>query len=370
MGGEIKAKGVLDMKRVGVIGCGNISGIYFQNMTSMFDNLEVAACCDLDQSKAQEAAKTYGIPKVLTTKQILSDPEIDIIVNLTTPQQHYDICMAALQAGKHVYSEKPLSIRREDGAQLVRTAQEKGLYLGCAPDTFLGAGIQTCKKLIADGWIGKPVAGTAFMVCHGHESWHPAPEFYYKTGGGPMFDMGPYYLTALVNLIGPVKSVISEAATTFPTRTITSEPKRGTVIDVEVPTHITGVLTFANGALVTMIMSFDVWGAHLPNLEIYGTEGALSVPDPNCFGGSVKVKKSFHDDWHDIPYTHTHSENSRGYGVSDMARAIEEGTPARASGAVAYHVLEVMHAFLQSASEGRRIAIASDPGEISPLAQG
>ncbi|HIV01950.1 MAG TPA: Gfo/Idh/MocA family oxidoreductase [Candidatus Aphodoplasma excrementigallinarum] len=358
------------MKRVGVIGCGNISGIYFQNMTSMFDNLEVAACCDLDQSKAQEAAKTYGIPKVLTTEQILSDPEIDIIVNLTTPQQHYDICMTALQAGKHVYSEKPLSIRKEDGAQLVRTAREKGLYLGCAPDTFLGAGIQTCKKLIADGWIGKPVAGTAFMVCHGHESWHPAPEFYYKAGGGPMFDMGPYYLTALVNLIGPVKSVISEAATTFPTRTITSEPKRGTAIDVEVPTHITGVLTFANGALVTMIMSFDVWGAHLPNLEIYGTEGALSVPDPNCFGGCVQVKESFHDDWHDIPYTHMHSENSRGYGVSDMARAIEEGTPARASGAVAYHVLEVMHAFLQSASEGRRIAIASDPGEISPLAQG
>ncbi len=357
------------MKRVGVIGCGNISGIYFKNMTGMFDNLDVVACCDLDQSKAEEAAKTYHIPKVLTTEQILSDPEIDILVNLTTPQQHYEISMAALQAGKHVYSEKPLSIRREDGETLVRTAQESGLYLGCAPDTFLCAGIQTCKKLIADGWIGEPVAGTAFMVCHGHESWHPAPEFYYKVGGGPMFDMGPYYLTALVNLIGPVESVVSEAAKTFPTRTITSEPKKGTIIDVEVPTHITGVLTFKNAALVTMIMSFDVWGAHLPNLEIYGTEGALSVPDPNGFGGCVKVKKSFHEDWHDMPHTHTHSENLRGYGVSDMARAIEEGVPARASGAVAYHVLEVMHAFMQSAEEGRRIAVTSAPGSICPLAQ-
>ncbi len=357
------------MKNVGVIGCGNISGIYFKNMTTLFDNINVAACCDLDRAKAEAAAKEYGIERVLTTEQILSDPEIDIILNLTTPQQHFEICMAALCAGKHVYTEKPLSINKEDGDMLVRTAQEKGLYLGCAPDTFMGAGIQTCKKLIADGWIGEPVAGTAFMVCHGHESWHPAPEFYYKTGGGPMFDMGPYYLTALVNLIGPVKSVVSEAAKTFPTRTITSEPKKGTIVDVEVPTHITGVLTFANGALVTMITSFDVWGAHLPNLEIYGSAGSLSIPDPNTFGGVVKVKKSFHTDWHEIPYTHGYSENSRGYGVSDMARAIEEGAAGRASGALANHVLEVMHAFLQSAREGRRITIASNPGIVDALKQ-
>ena len=358
------------MKNVGVIGCGNISGIYFKNMTTMFDNLQVAACCDLDTEKAEAAAKEYGIPNVLTTEQILADPTIDIIVNLTTPQRHYEICKAALEHGKHVYTEKPLSIAKEDGDALVTLAHEKGLLLGGAPDTFLGAGIQTCKKLIEDGWIGKPIAGTAFMVCHGHESWHPAPEFYYKVGGGPMFDMGPYYLTALVNLIGPVKSVVSETAKTFATRTITSEPKRGTRIDVEVPTHITGVLTFENGALVTMITSFDVWGAHLPNLEIYGSEGSLSIPDPNTFGGTVKVKKAIHDDWREIPYTHGHEENSRGYGVSDMARALEEGGVSRASGALANHVLEVMHAFMQSAAEGRRISIQSNPGTVEALPQG
>lgn len=347
------------MKRIGIVGCGNISGIYFENIMNKFSNITVSACCDLDESRAKAAAEKYHVPEILTTDELLHSDKVDIVLNLTTPPYHYQICMDALNAGKHVYTEKPLSLNKDEGAALVKTAQQKGLYIGCAPDTFMGGGIQTCRKLIDDGWIGEPVAATAFMTCHGHESWHPDPAFYYKVGGGPMFDMGPYYITALVNLMGPVASVSGEARITFPQRTITSQPKYGTQIDVEVATHVAGTMRFENGAIATVITSFDVWAANLPFIEIYGTAGSLSVPDPNMFGGSVKVRKSFHEAWHEIPLTHPYSENSRGYGLSDMARAIEEGSACRASGQLANHVLEVMHAFIASSDSGRRITIAS-----------
>ncbi len=210
---------------------------------------------------------------------------------------------------------------------------------------FLRRRIQTCRKLIDDGWIGEPVAATAFMTCRGHESWHPDPEFYYKAGGGPKLDMGPYYLTALVNLIGPVKRVAGSANITFKNRMITSAPKFGTKIDVEVPTHVSGIMDFQNGASAVIITSFDVWAANLPRIEIYGTDGSLSVPDPNTFGGPVLIKRKNSSTWSEIPLSHGYSENSRGIGLLDMVCSIEGGYTHRANGKLARHVLETMHGF-------------------------
>jgi predicted dehydrogenase len=350
----------MSMKRVktGIIGCGNISGIYLKNCTQVFKALDIVAVADLDTARAEAKAAEYGIPRACTVKELLADPEIEIVVNLTIPVAHAEVNMAALEAGKNVHVEKPLAITREDGIKILTLAKSRGLLVGCAPDTFMGGGIQTCRKLIDDGWIGRPVAATAFMTCHGHESWHPDPEFYYKVGGGPMFDMGPYYLTALVNLIGPVVRVTGSAKATFPERTITSTPKYGTKVAVDTPTHIAGVMDFENGAVGTIITSFDVWHANLPRIEIYGTEGSMSVPDPNCFGGPVLVKRHNAGEWSEIPLTHGYAENSRGLGVCDMAYALRSGRPNRAGGKLAMHVLDIMHGFHDASKDGKHYNIA------------
>ena len=288
----------------------------------------------------------------------MADPAIEIVVNLTIPKAHAEVNLAAIAAGKNVHCEKPLAVTREDGRRTLAAAQEKGVLLGCAPDTFMGGGSQTCRKLIDDGWIGKPVALTAFMTCHGHESWHPDPEFYYEPGGGPMLDMGPYYLTALVNLVGPVARVTGSTRVTFAERVITSQPKYGKHVNVETPTHIAGVMDFANGAVGTIITSFDVWFADLPRIEIYGTAGSLSVPDPNTFGGPVKVRRAGAAAWSEVPHTHS-DDVSRGIGVADMAYALRYGRPHRANGALGYHVLDVMHAFQDASESGQHVKIAS-----------
>lgn len=348
----------MDRINIGIIGCGNISGIYFTNLTKTFRNTKVVACADIIPSRAEQKAAEYGV-NACTVDELLNNPEIEIVVNLTIPKAHYEVCDAALSCGKHVYVEKPLCLNREDGKKLIQKAKDKKLLIGSAPDTFLGAGIQTCRKLIDDGWIGTPVAATAFMLCHGHESWHPDPEFYYQHGGGPMFDMGPYYLTALINLIGPVKKVTGLTNITFPQRTITSEKKYGKVIDVEVPTHVAGLLEFCNGAIGTIITSFDIWASQLPRIEIYGSQGTLIVPDPNIFGGPVMVKRENHEEFHQIPLTHPYAENSRGLGVADMAQALMANKTNRANGELAYHVLDIMHAFHDSANTGRHIILES-----------
>ncbi|MDL2229599.1 Gfo/Idh/MocA family oxidoreductase, partial [Treponema sp. OttesenSCG-928-L16] len=275
------------------------------------------------------------------------------------PISHYDICLKAVQAGKHVYTEKPLCITRDEADVLLRSAAEKKVRVGGAPDTFLGAGIQTCRKLLDDGWIGTPVSAAAFMMNHGHEHWHPAPEFYYKTGGGPMFDMGPYYLTALVNLLGPVKRICGSAKQSFKTRTISSEPLIGTLIDVDVPTHIAGIMDFADGTVGTIVTSFDVYSHSMPFIEIYGSEGTMKVPDPNTFGGPVFIKRGRADEWSEIPLVKEYPENSRGLGVVDMAEAIAAGRPHRASGELTSHVLELMHGFHDASASGQYYQVKS-----------
>ncbi|MBI5093108.1 MAG: Gfo/Idh/MocA family oxidoreductase [Candidatus Hydrogenedentes bacterium] len=344
--------------KVGIVGCGNISEVYF-NSGKTFGILDIVACADLVPERAKEKAKKHGIPKAPTVAKLLADRDIEIVINLTIPKAHGEIGLAALEAGKCVHNEKPLAVTRAEGQAMLELADEKRLLVGCAPDTFMGAGIQTCRKLIDDGWIGEPVAANAFMMCHGHESWHPDPDFYYQPGGGPMFDMGPYYLTALVTLIGPIKRVTGSTRATFPERTITSEAKYGTQIKVNTPTHLAGVMDFANGAIGTIVTSFDVWAHNLPCIEIHGTRGSLAVPDPNGFGGVIKIRRAGDPEWREVPHSHGYAKQSRGIGVADMAYALRSGRKHRANGEMAYHVLDVMHAFNDASTSGKHVAIKS-----------
>jgi len=352
--------------KVGIIGCGNISKIYLEN-APRFGNYDIEAVADLVIEKAEERAREFGIPKAYTTDELLNDPDIDLVINLTIPAVHAEIAIKALENGKHVYGEKPLAVTREDAEKMLFVAKETGLYIGNAPDTFLGGGMQTSRKLIDDGWIGKPISATAFMMMPGHERWHPAPEFYYQVGGGPMFDMGPYYLTALINLMGPVSRVTGSAQMSYQERTITSKEKYGEKIQVEVPTQINGVLDFESGAVASVITSFDTWHHNLPTIEIYGTEGSMSVPDPNNFGGPIYVRRKDHADWTEIPLTHGFSNNSRGLGVAEMVDAIQSKRIARTDGNLAYHVLDIMHGIHDASRDGKHYVLTSSCKQPEPL---
>ncbi len=349
---------------VGIIGCGNISEIYLKNCRA-FPELTLIACADADSARAEAKAAAHGI-RALSVAALLADPTIEIVVNLTPPAAHAEINLAALEAGKHVYTEKPLAVSREDGRRTVALARAKGLRVGGAPDTFLGAGLQTCRQLLDEGAIGVPVAATAFMPGHGPEAWHPDPEFFYKQGAGPLFDMGPYYLTALVSLLGPVARITGSARISFPERLITSKAHYGEVIQVETPTHVVGVLDFASGVVGTLITSFDIWAANLPRIEIYGSGGTLSVPDPNTFGGPVRLWQR-EGGWRDVPLSHDYAENSRGLGAADLARAARSGQPHRANGDLAYHVLDVMHTILEASEAGRHLTPESTCERPAPL---
>lgn len=355
--------------KVGLIGCGNISGAYF-NTNKTYSFFDIVACADIDVARAQEKAEEYSIAKGCSVEDLLADPEIELIINLTIPAAHGPLMLKALEAGKSVYNEKPFTVTREEARKALALAKEKGLRVGSAPDTFLGGGIQTCRKLIDDGWIGEPVAATAFMMWAGHESWHPSPEFFYKVGGGPMFDMGPYYLTALVNLLGPVRRVSGSARITHAERTITSQPLYGQKIQVDVPTHISGTLDFQNGAIGTMIMSFDIQTSPHPPITIFGTHGTLAVPDPNSFGGPVKLWTTSDREWRDVPLTFGYQGNSRGVGAADMILAHQTGRQHRASGELAYHVLDLMHAFHDASAQDKAILVESTCERPAPLPLG
>jgi len=335
--------------KVGVVGCGAISNAYF-SANEVFDVLDIVACADLLPERAAEKAEEHSI-RACTVADLIADPEVEIVLNLTVPKVHAEINLLAIANGKCAYTEKPFAVTAAEGKEVLLAARDKGVLVGSAPDTFFGDGIQTCRRLIDQGAIGRPLAATAFMMGHGHESWHPSPEFYYEAGGGPMFDMGPYYVTALVNLIGPVSRVGALSRINFPERTITSEPKQGKVIKVETPTHIGALLDFANGAVGTVVMSFDVWRHSLPCIEIHGTEGSLKVPDPNGFGGPVMLAKP-REEFQEMPLTPGHPEYQRGAGVADMAYALRTGRPMRAGGDLAFHVLEIMEASILTDEQG------------------
>ena len=358
----------MNQTKVGIIGCGNISDIYLK-AGDKFDILDIVAVTDLDFERAKAKAKQYGV-KAMTTTELLADPDIEIVVNLTIPAAHYEVSLMVIEAGKSVYSEKPLAIKPEDGQRLLDAAQAKGVRIGCAPDTFLGGGLQTCRKLIEDGAIGRPVAATAFMMSHGPEAWHPDPEFFYQPGAGPLFDMAPYYLTALISMLGPIKRVTGSAQVSFPERTIGSGAKAGQKIQVNTPTHVAGVLDFASGAVGTLITSFDVWGAQLPRIEIYGSDGTLAVPDPNTFNGPVLLRRADEREWSEIKLTHGYTENSRGLGVADLAYGLQSGRAHRASGQMAFHVVEAMQSILDASEAGRHIALVSTCPQPAPLPVG
>ncbi len=355
--------------KAGVIGCGNISAVYFENLRDRYgNNVEVIACADLLPERARESATRSGIPDALTIERLLASPDVEMVINLTSPASHAAVSLQALKAGKHVYSEKPLAVERADGRAIMDAAATSGLAVGCAPDTVLGTGIQTCRKLIDEGRIGEPVAATAFMMSRGHESWHPDPEFFYKAGGGPMFDMGPYYLSALITLLGPVSRVTGSHRITFDQREITSTPKRGQMIDVEVSTHVAGVLDFASGAIGSIITTFDVHGASLPRIEVYGSEATLCVPDPNRFEGPASVIEA--RDRQAVGVPSTFPSGNRGMGAAEMAWAIRNGRTPRASGALAYHVLDVMHAVHEASDRGAHIRMATDCERPAAMAHG
>jgi len=336
--------------RAGLIGCGAISGEYLKR-AALFPILRIVACADLNPQAAKAKAWEYGIPRVRSVEELLADPEIELILNLTIPNAHAPISLAALSAGKHVYVEKPLAISRAEGVAVMAKAKEAGKLVGCAPDTFMGSGLQTARRAIDAGRIGRPVAFTAFMMCPGHESWHPSPEFYYQPGGGPMFDMGPYYLTALLNLFGSVRRLCGMASTAIPTRTITSAPKFGKSIEVQTPDHVTGLMEFENGAVGTIVQSFATHHAPSGTISVFGTEGTLLVPDPNRFAGPVHFRGKADKEWIELPPVFTH-DYGRSVGLAEMACALREGRPFRASGEQGMAVLDLMQGFLDSSSAG------------------
>src|SRR5688572_9251768 len=350
--------------RVGVVGAGAISGAYL-GMAKNFPLVEIAACADLNPDAARAKAAEFQIPRACTVDELIADRSIEIVLNLTVPKAHVPVALRAIDAGKHTYCEKPLGINRDEGRRLLDAAAARKLRVGCAPDTFLGAGIQTARKLIDDGAIGKPVSFTAFMMGRGHEHWHPSPEFYYEKGGGPMFDMGPYYLTALLNLLGPVRRVTGFASMSRPTRTIVHKsdgkpgPKYGKQIDVETADHYVGAMEFAGGAVGTIVQSFAMRAAEYDRaqpIHIFGTDGAIKVPDPNQFDGKVFLCRynEEKDEYVEAPHT-SPLGYGRSVGLADMAAAIRQNRPHRCSAEQAFAVLDLMQGFDDSSAAGRAV---------------
>jgi predicted dehydrogenase len=365
---------------IGIIGCGNISHSYLKG-AARSELIRVKAVADLRMEAAEAKAAEYGVQAV-TVERLLADPDIQIVLNLTIPLAHAPVSLQIVEAAKHVYSEKPLGSRHAEAEALMLAAAAKGVRVGCAPDTFLGAGHQACRRAIDAGQIGRPVAGSAFFGNHGVEHWHPNPEFFFKRGGGPVLDMGPYYVTQLVNLLGPVARVAAQATMGSATRTVSSEPLKGLVIQVEVPTTVNGVLSFATGASVTLTTSWDIWRHRRVPFELYGSEGSMLVPDPNFFGGEPMVTTR-NGDWTALdisahpfgkPNRHTqsglHVADYRMIGVLDMAAAIRDNRRHRASGELAMHVLEVLDALERSSIEGRHVMIETPCERPEPLPLG
>ncbi|SEG99889.1 Predicted dehydrogenase [Nonomuraea solani] len=348
---------------VGIVGCGAISAQYLQTIDRL-PQVRLVAVADLDLERARAAVSPYPEVEVLTVAELMADPRIGVVLNLTIPAAHAEIALLAIAAGKDVYCEKPLAATGEDARGVLAAAAEAGVRVGCAPDTVLGTGTQTARVAIDDGLIGRPVAATATMMTPGHERWHPNPDFYYVPGGGPLLDMGPYYISSLVTMLGPVATVIGAASRTRSKRTIGSGPRQGEEIPVTVDTHVTGVLVHASGVLSTLVMSFDAAATQAPRIEVHGERGSLVVPDPNHFDGPVLLSGVGDDGWRTLPESAGYAGAGRGVGLLDFAGP---GEP-RAGGTLAFHVLDVMESLLASAHSGRSVDIGSTCERPKPVA--
>ena len=355
----------MSSSRIGIIGCGNISPVYASTL-SEFPWIEIAAFADGIPERARQFAERYGGVAVELT-DMLGDDSIDAVVNLTPAHVHTSVSRLCLEAGKPVFSEKPLGTNFEEGRSLVELASERGLRLGCAPDTFLGVGLQAARAAIDRGLIGEPIAANGFMLGSGPEWWHPNPEGFYGPGAGPLFDMGPYYLTTLVHLLGPARSISGSAKIGIVERVMHSKGRVGEVVRATTPTHVSSMIDFVSGASATLVTSFDVKATQFRNIEIYGEDGTLSLPDPNTFGGPLKFRNIIADDWREIPLSIPSIPQQRGIGLADMLSASIANRPHRASAELALHVLELMSATLQSSDEGRRIDLTTTCQQPAPM---
>ncbi len=330
---------------VAVVGCGTISHQYLRTLTS-FPDLRVLVCGDLVLERAKARAAEYGVPGAGGTAEAITHPDVELVVNLTIPAAHAPVAHQAVAAGKHVWNEKPLALDTAAGRALLAAAAKAGVRVGCAPDTVLGAGLQTARRLIASGVIGEPRSALTLMQEPGPERWHHDPEFLFRRGAGPLFDVGPYYLSTLATLFGPAEQVAALGRRGQPSRVIGAGPRAGTRFEVEVPTHVTALIGYAQGQAATIVLSFDSPLLRHGFVEITGTEATLSLPDPNRFDGDLRVRAAGRDDWETIPATGTAA--GRGLGVLDMARGIRAGTPHRASGELGLHVLDIMESVARS----------------------
>ncbi|MCU1510104.1 MAG: oxidoreductase [Glaciihabitans sp.] len=363
MGGALNVEPL----RIGVIGVGVISEQYFANFPRL-PGLELVAVADLNTARAAEVAAERGV-EAMAVDALIADPRIEAVLNLTIPAAHAQVDLKVLQAGKHVYGEKPLASTVAEGRRVLEVARDRGLRVGSAPDTVLGTGIQTARQVMDAGRLGDPVGASVHWTAPGHELWHPAPDFYYQPGAGPLFDMGPYYLTSLVLLLGPVVRVTGTATRSTRERVIASGPRAGQSIPVETDTHVVAILEHEGGAISTVTVSFEVWESRAPLFEVYGTAGTLAVPDPNRFSDEVEIWTTASEDWAVVPTSAGYADAGRGYGLADLARAVRTDRAHRASGELGLHVLEIMEAVLRSSRERVVIDITTTAarGDIVPL---
>lgn len=372
---------------VGILGCGVISNTYSRDIKRFYPSLHLAACADVNVELAKSHAEKYQIPSGCSVEEMLAMEEVELVVNLTPPQFHMELNKKILQAGKHVFCEKPFAPTAAQARQIMDLADEKRLLVGSAPDTFLGSSLQTCRKILDDGWIGKPLYVTANMMSNGVETWHPAPANFYKQGAGPLYDMGPYYFTALAALLGPVKRVSAFSGTGFPVRKVYTGPLKGQEVPVETPTHYSGTAELASGVIVSMNISFDIWHSNLPMFEIYGTDGTLEVPDPNMSGGRPRVYRKertldvLYDDSREtkekqdtsveLPELYPHiGDYTRGIGVLDLACAIDEKRKPRVNAEMACHVIEAITGMMESAQDKKVYEMKTTCEKPEPIKTG
>jgi predicted dehydrogenase len=354
--------------RIGIIGCGNIARQYTATFARLPD-VELVAVADIDAARAGELAAELDGTEAVPVDRLLADASLDAVVNLTVPAVHAEVSLRIIEAGRSVYVEKPLCATTAQAREVLAAADAAGVLVGCAPDTVLGTGLQTARRAIDDGLVGRPIAASATMVTPGHERWHPNPDFYYVPGGGPLLDMGPYYVSALVTLLGPVARVLGAASATRATRTIGSGPRAGETIPVTTPSHVTGVLVHTSGVLSTLVTSFDSVATHASPIEVHGELGSLEVPDPNRFAGAVSVRRLGGNAWEPLPVLGGYEHAARGYGLAEM-RWNGDGpglAESRASGRLGFHVLEVMEALLAAAATGRAHDVTSSVERPAPV---